>query len=225
MPRRKPQEYEERRLQIIDGALQVFSTKGFVQATNKDIAAAAGINSPGLIYHYFKDKADLLRAVAEQYAPPLQLVARADEMMTLPPQEALTRFGLSYLRLTDDPTRASFLRLLMGEALRDPEFARLLGEVGPLRMLRFLTEYLRRQMEQGVLRPIDPSLAARCFVGPLIVRLFLRQIFQLPDLVEVTPEALMATHVEVFLQGLQALNPQITPISTDEAGDSPPEIL
>src|SRR5690348_12855530 len=40
----------ERRRQIIDGALQVFSSRGFAQATNKEIAQAAGIRSPGLIY-------------------------------------------------------------------------------------------------------------------------------------------------------------------------------
>nr|MCR5661372.1 TetR family transcriptional regulator [bacterium] len=45
---------EARREQIIQAALKVFSEKGFLAATNKDIAAAAGI-APGLIYHYFKD--------------------------------------------------------------------------------------------------------------------------------------------------------------------------
>ena len=51
MPSRDEQDFEERRQQIIDGALEVFSEKGFEKATNKDIAEAAGIGSPGLIYH------------------------------------------------------------------------------------------------------------------------------------------------------------------------------
>lgn len=108
MPRRRPQEYEARRLQIIEGALQVFSTRGFVQATNKDIAAAAGIRSPGLIYHYFKDKADLLRAVAEQHAPPMQVIMRGEEWMALPPAEALTQLGLAYMRLRKPHRSALF---------------------------------------------------------------------------------------------------------------------
>jgi len=72
MPRRDDQEFEDRRQQIISGALTVFSEKGFEKATNKDIAQAAGIRSPGLIYHYFKDKGDLLRQVIEQRSPALQ---------------------------------------------------------------------------------------------------------------------------------------------------------
>jgi AcrR family transcriptional regulator len=58
MRRRKQELYAERREQIINGALQVFSTKGFLAATNKAIAEAAEINSPGLIYHYFASKED-----------------------------------------------------------------------------------------------------------------------------------------------------------------------
>ena len=50
---------EERREQIIEAATFVFSRKGFQAATNKEIAAEAGI-APGLIYHYFKDRQDLL---------------------------------------------------------------------------------------------------------------------------------------------------------------------
>ncbi|MDF5718561.1 MAG: TetR/AcrR family transcriptional regulator [Rhizonema sp. NSF051] len=76
MPPRDEQGFEGRRQQIIHGALQVFASKGFDSATNKDIAAASGIGSPGLSYHYFKDKYDLLQQVVEQRMPLLQLLRR-----------------------------------------------------------------------------------------------------------------------------------------------------
>src|SRR2546426_8948696 len=97
MPPRNEQDYEERRQQIIDGALQVFASRGFEQATNKEIAAAAGIGSPALIYHYFKDKSDLFRQVLEQRVPLLQLLAPPDELLALPPAEGPTRFGTAPL--------------------------------------------------------------------------------------------------------------------------------
>src|SRR6476646_8288383 len=93
MPSRDEQDFELRRQQIIDGALEVFADKGFEKATNKDIAEAAGIGSPGLIYHYFKDKSDLFRQVLEQGAPVLQLLSRGDALMSMPPEQALTLFG------------------------------------------------------------------------------------------------------------------------------------
>ena len=54
-------EFEKKRQQIMEAALIVFAEKGYEKATNKDIAEAAGVGSPGLIYHYFEDKGDLLR--------------------------------------------------------------------------------------------------------------------------------------------------------------------
>src|SRR5437763_5685288 len=117
MPKRKQASFDERRQQILDGALQVFSRKGYTEATNRDVAEAAGINSPGLIYHYFADKEDLLRSVIEQHAPPLQWVARAEALMALPPEEALTQLGRSYLRLVEDPQFGAFIRVLLGEAI------------------------------------------------------------------------------------------------------------
>src|SRR5437868_2671594 len=115
MPRRKQELYAERRQQIIAGALQVFSVKGFIAATNKDIAEAAGINSPGLIYHYFANKEDLLRAVIETYAPPMQLLAQSDAFMALPPEQALTQYGQAYLGLMQDPKIGACMRVLIGE--------------------------------------------------------------------------------------------------------------
>lgn len=200
---RKQVDYEQRRLQIIDGALEVFSTKGFVKATNKDIAAAAGINSPGLIYHYFKDKADLLREVAEAHAPPLQMVAHSDELMAMPPEEALTRYASIYLSLLDTPNFRAFLRLMMGEALRDPEFAVLFGEIGPFRVWRLLADYLQNQMDRGILRKTDSILAARCFIGPLVMQILTQHIFRLPTTPDVDPQALVAVNVEIFLRGMK----------------------
>jgi AcrR family transcriptional regulator len=202
MGRRKQEPYERRRQQILEGALKVFSTKGFAQATNRDVAEAAGIQSPGLIYHYFKDRSDLLRAIVERYAPPMQLVLHAEEMMALPPAEALTRLGMAYLRMIEEPPLSAFLKLVISEALRDPEFARVFSEIGPLRVLRFLADYLQRQMDLGTLRRADPVLAARCFIGPLVMHLLGRHILHLPA-ADIDPATMVTTNVELFLQGLQ----------------------
>jgi AcrR family transcriptional regulator len=55
------QQAEERREQILDAALGVFSEKGFAGASIRDIARAAGVTD-GLIYHYFDGKEQLEEA-------------------------------------------------------------------------------------------------------------------------------------------------------------------
>src|SRR4028118_44211 len=118
MPARDAYDFEQRRQQIIDGALEVFATKGFEKATNKDIAQAAGINSAGLIYHYFKDKADLFRQVAEQRSPALQLLTHTGELMERPMREMLSTFGMAFVQTMQDRTTLAVFKLVLGEALR-----------------------------------------------------------------------------------------------------------
>lgn len=203
MAERRKQISEERREQIIEGALKVFSTKGFLQATNKDMAEAAGINSPSLIYHYFADKADLLRAVIERHGPPMQVMAHPEQFLQLPIEEALTQFGLGYLRLAEDPKMGASIRVMFSEALHNPEFAKILAEAGPLRVWQLLAGYMAHKMDEGILRRTDPRIAARCFVGPLVLEMLSRKVFMLAENVSVDTHALVATNVEIFLRGMR----------------------
>jgi AcrR family transcriptional regulator len=210
MPSRDEQDFEERRQQIIDGALQVFATKGFEKATNKDIASAAGIGSPGLIYHYFKDRADLFQQVLEQRMPLLQLLMHSDEeVMNKAPREVLSTFAKAFLRIAENPTSMMMMKLLFGEAFRHPHVASMLNSVGPSRSVGFLTRYLARQMSLGTLKPMDPRAAARCFIGPLVAYLITREILLQPDAQQLEADIMAATTVEIFLQGMQVnLPPQ-----------------
>lgn len=202
MPQRDEQDFESRRQQIIDGALEVFASKGFEKATNKDIAAASKIGSPGLIYHYFKDKSDLLGQVIEQRMPVLQLLTKSEEIMTKPPREALTLFASSFLKVVDNSTAIALAKLMLGESLRQPKVAQMLNSIGPSRGLSFLKRYLEKQMDAGVLRRMDSGAAARCFLGPLIAFVLTREVFPQPDAQTLSKETMVETVVEVFLQGM-----------------------
>jgi AcrR family transcriptional regulator len=204
MPSRDEQDFEERRQQIIDGALEVFAEKGFEKATNKDIAESAGIGSPGLIYHYFKDKSDLFRQVIEQRAPVLQLLNRSETIVDLPPREALTLFGTAFVQTLQNPVAVSLFKLMLGEAIRRPAVAEVLNTIGPGRGFAFLNIYLAHQMDKGVLRRADPGAAARCFMGPLLAYILTREVFKQTDASTLSAETMVATAVDVFLHGMES---------------------
>ncbi|NJP05469.1 MAG: TetR/AcrR family transcriptional regulator [Chloroflexaceae bacterium] len=196
-------EYEQRRQQIIDGALEAFADKGFEKATNRDIARAAGIGSPGLIYHYFQDKADLFRSVIEERSHILRLLAQFETFMALPPREGLTQFGHAFLTVLDEPASAALLKLMLGEAARQPEVAGLINQVGPGRVFPFIRRYMAQQMAAGHLHQADPGAAARCFVGPLMIYILSREVFRQADADTLHRETMVETAVDIFLHGLE----------------------
>jgi AcrR family transcriptional regulator len=79
----------ERRAEILEGALALFAEHGYAETTVRMIAEAIGM-SQGLLYRYFPSKDDLLRAIFEESMRDVQAsFAAADEGVT--PDEKLER--------------------------------------------------------------------------------------------------------------------------------------
>lgn len=200
---RKRLERDARREKILAGALEAFAAKGF-GATNREIADAAGMTSPGLIYHYFPSKEELLWAVVEAYAPPLRLLHQSDALMELPLRDVLTRIASAYLELFETPQRVALMRVVFGEGIRRPEIAARFAAAGPVRMVAFLRAYFERQMERGVLRRGDPDWAARAFIGPLVTVAVSKTVLGGAFDPAMTRAELVENAVETFLHGMAA---------------------
>lgn len=80
MPRVSETYLAARRQQILDAARICFLRNGFHLTTMQDVIAEAGL-SVGAVYRYFPSKAEIVEAIAEQYAEQLwgQLATLADE--------------------------------------------------------------------------------------------------------------------------------------------------
>jgi AcrR family transcriptional regulator len=203
MTQEQSPETADRRQQIMHAALEVFSTKGFQKATNKDIAEAAGGISPGLIYHYFKDKQDLFFSILEERLPIMSLVSHPERLMELPPREGLALIGRSYLQALGAPSNVAVFRILLSEAVRFPQISEMLYKTAIVRVFGLVVRYLDHQMEAGALRRVDPMIATRSFIGMFIAHILTREVFGQPEARAVTDEQVIATAVGLFLQGLE----------------------
>ena len=197
------QENADRRQQILEAALKVFSTKGFHKATNKDIAQAAGGISPGLIYWYFKDKEDLFLSIIRERAAIFQLADHPERLMELPPREGLALIGRTYLSIFKVPGNVAILRMLIGEAIRFPQIAEMFYKQAARRFLELLSQYLQHQVDLGRLRPHNTQIAARSFLGMFVVNVVTRELMRDPEILATTDEQLIATVLDIFLGGLE----------------------
>ena len=193
----------DRRAQILEAAFEEFSAKGFKGATIKSIARAAGLQSPALIYWYFPDKEALFREVLGTRVPVLRAVRDPAGLLDLPPEEVLPMIARRYLSTFDNPAAQRMVRLLVGEAMRRPEIAEILGNAVIKRVIGFLKSYMARQIELGRLRPHDVRSSARAFMGMLLPqaggKLFL------PVLREdgLTDEEHIENAIKIFIEGLR----------------------
>ncbi|MEI6777425.1 MAG: TetR/AcrR family transcriptional regulator [Chloroflexales bacterium] len=202
MPPRDEQDYEDRRQQIIRGALDAFAAKGFDSASNKDIAEAAKIGSPGLIYHYFRDKVDLLHQVILEQMPLIEIIDSAEAMMDRPPEEALPEMARKLMGAIHQWPTVAIARVVIAESMRNKRVASMVSDIGPGRGMRILATYLERQMDAGRLRRMNPHIAARLLVGPIIAYMITGYIFEQPEIQSVLPEEMAKQTIESFLRAM-----------------------
>lgn len=197
---RGPQ-FEERRRQIALAAARVFATKGFTGATNRDIAAEAGI-SAGLIYWYYDSKEDLFEAIFDQFAPLQALRDALEEADALPVEQVLEHLANGLLGAVRQPEHAAILRLGLTEAIRFPDVARHLGHLIARHPVGGLAAYFERQIAAGRIRPVDPWLAAQAFLGSVLGYAVRKHVVGHDDLQAVDDADMAATLAGLFTRGL-----------------------
>ena len=171
---RRPVEAEEenaKRRQIVKGARAVFLARGFDAASMGDIAKAAGV-SKGTLYVYFKDKDELFAEIVhDECAMQAEGVFEFDHA-DHDVEAVLLRHGTAFVRNICDPRRLSSLRTVIAIADRMPDLGRKVYETGPAVGIAKLADYLRAQVEAGVLAIDDYELAAAQFIEVCHASLF-----------------------------------------------------
>ena len=117
---RKQREKEKRKIEIINAARKVFSSKGFNSSTMEEIATEAEL-SPGTLYLYFKNKEELHTSLSIEILKYL-----ADELQNvvaeqISVEEKIDRFRDVFIKVYDhDPNiLINLFHLQSGETLQN----------------------------------------------------------------------------------------------------------
>jgi AcrR family transcriptional regulator len=127
MARKSAEVADDRRRQILDAAILCFAESGFHQTSMHDISAEAGI-SVGLIYRYFKNKDEVISAIAAEHKKEIaQLLERAGQAPTL--LESLEILFTSHCCDDSPQVISAFVVDLFAEAGRNRRVANLVRDV------------------------------------------------------------------------------------------------
>jgi AcrR family transcriptional regulator len=187
---------DETRERIIQGAAQVFAQKGYEGATTRAIAAAAGVNEVTLFRH-FGNKKNLMRAVIDQFSPAAGMEAAIVGQLTGDYQQDLIKLGTQFLTTLLKVRRSILMAMCTAE--RMPEMREVVAHP-PTRQREMLSNYLRQQIERGVVRDLpSPELAAQAFFGMLFEFAISYELY--PDTPRIAPEEVVTRYVDIFVRG------------------------
>lgn len=148
------------RERILDTAIGLFSTKGYVGATTREIARQAGVAEVTLFRH-FASKEKLFEAVISHYSALPGLKLLLPRALELPYEEALYR--MADLLLDTLIQLKDWIRIMHAEVQHSPDklmgiFHSFLDDI-----FDFFASYFREPQKRGDLRSFDPEMAARVF--------------------------------------------------------------
>jgi AcrR family transcriptional regulator len=195
---RREEHEEQRRAQILEAALAVFSRDGFHAAKVDAIAREAGV-AKGTIYLYFPTKEAILAGLVESYTLLPALEGLTESLADVPPERAVPALCAAlWARLRE---RAPVIGLLVREGAARPENRRLFVERVLLPGNRLVAAYLDRCVERGALRPMDTFVAGRTLVGGLLTFLLSQEVLGAAELLPIADEAIVETVAGLFLHG------------------------
>jgi AcrR family transcriptional regulator len=196
---RQPVDRDQRRQQLIDAARALFADKGFHATTVDDITRAAGV-AKGTFYLYFREKREIYYQVIRQFMNLIMEIGGSVSEST-EPTDFFGRAEKAALELmTVFLDNRQLARLAYREFMGlDPELERMITA-----FYRELAEIearnLRRAIELGLIRPVEPLVVAYAHIG--MVERVLLAIVDAPDEFS-EPERVVAELMRLALDGLR----------------------
>ncbi|HYF90705.1 MAG TPA: TetR/AcrR family transcriptional regulator [Symbiobacteriaceae bacterium] len=190
----------DRRREILDAALRVFSTKGYEASTNAEIAREAGVTAAAL-YYYFPSKAELFKAAITERKTTLvgNVEQIAGPLLDMPPDVVFPVALQAIGAFAADERTQAIMRMILSEGPRNSEVMEVyqrdvIGQVAPLAL-----RYVQRQMDLGHLRTMDPRLLSLLVNGPLMMLVITRDFLKLDVAQDLTNDMVIAGIAQTIL--------------------------
>jgi len=192
---------EERKASIVHAAIRLFAEKGFRGTTTRELAAAVGVSEP-ILYEHFRTKRDLYTAIIEAAARSGEDVIEALRLKYAVRNDDLGFFGdLATLIFHWHNEGQDFIRLLLYSNLENHELKDLFFEKKSSLIIDMVAGYISRRVNEGAMRPVNPQVAARAFLGMIANYSMHANVFRCGSL-PLPEQEVAAEMVRIFLGGL-----------------------
>ncbi len=199
---------DERRLQILQVAIRLFSQHGFSGTTTKEIARIASV-SEAMVFRHFATKGELYDAILDykccegglNHLPweENSLLKAASEKG----DDFAVFYNLALNALNKQQNDQDFMRLLFHSALEEHELAEKFFDEFIARIYDFISSYIRKRQRDGAMRKIEPKIVVRAFLG-MIIHHSLNNILwdKSRRLLNISNEEAARSFARILLQGI-----------------------
>ena len=192
---------DERPNEIISAALEVFVEHGYAASKLDDIASKAGI-SKGSLYRYFDSKADLFKEMVKHVVIPEIEKAEStvkEHQGAISP--LINEMVQNWWQTVGETRICGIPKLVISEAANFPELAEFYVNEVIKRGRKLVAVMIKRGIESGEFRDIEPQYAARILISPIVfAAIWKESLAPYDDSYDV--KQYLSMEMEIFLRGL-----------------------
>ena len=205
--KRRQRRRERMANEILQAAARVFARRGFQGATVREIAEEADV-AEGTIYNYFESKEDLLIQLPHLVDHPLLEMAYSDAQL----DRALESSELDDETLIKQMLQESlenlrkhvdiFKIMMTSLPVTEPDVQERYLRTIILQIAGVLETYLRRRMEEGRFRPLNPTIVARAWMGSFFAFILTQEILPGRSVTPLDYDEVIDEVAHLFLYGV-----------------------
>lgn len=198
----------DRRLQIMQAAKELFARQGFEGTTTREIAQRARVNE-AIIFRHFPSKEDLYWSIIDEQSAAGAWKENLERQLGsgAADREIFTAIAEDILRRRAKDTDLS--RLLLFSALENQRRSQRFFQTHVATYYELIAEYIRKRIDDGAFRAVNPLLAARAFVGMVVYHSQIQEIYGAKRYQDFDVKEVSQTLADIWLGGMQIGNGQL----------------
>jgi AcrR family transcriptional regulator len=199
----------DRRLQIMKVAKELFARHGFDGATTRQIADRAKVNE-AIIFRHFPTKQDLYWAVIEHECEVSGFQESLEGRLKSGASDREIFAGIAEDSLRRRAKDSSLSRLLLFSALENHQLSQRFFETHVGCYFDLLADYIRKRIQAGAFRPVDPLIAARGFLGMVVYHSLIQDLYGQKRVRQFDLREVSETLTDLWLSGMMIREPSST---------------
>jgi AcrR family transcriptional regulator len=208
----------DRRRQIMRAASGLFARRGYGGTTTREIAKRAGVNE-ALLFRHFPSKEKLYWTIIEEQCSVRGRRHRIKEILDAGGSDMEVFTAIAREFLVRNARDTELTRLLWFTALESHTLSRRFFRTYVAVYYEALAGYIRRRMEEGAFRSVDPLLSARGFLGMVVYHFLVQELFGGEKYQKFDPGMVAETLAGIWLNGMQnGKNPTLSAKSAERMG-------
>jgi AcrR family transcriptional regulator len=183
---------------ILEAGLKLFSEKGFLGATTREISQKAGVAELTLFRH-FVSKEGLFEEIINRYSFLPALKGLLPALYAMSYREALSEIARRFLSQLAE--RRELIRIMQKEMHLYPTHVKDIYHNFMDVLIGTLASYFREQQKKSVLRMFNAETAARAFLGMFFAYFNAQELLMLKDYRSPDLESVIGEYVDIFTIG------------------------